>query len=61
MARTSAGLSQGGLGDLVGVRGQTVYRYEADQIVPSSVVAVKIAKACGISVEFLVLGTSELS
>ena len=51
--REAKGLTQAQLADLIGVSRKTVNTVENGVFVPSTVVALKLAKALGISVEAL--------
>lgn len=52
--RKKKGLSQADLGKAVGTSGDIIGRYERDEVKPSIEVAVKIADALDISLDFLV-------
>lgn len=58
-ARNRRGLTQGKLGDLVGVQSNTVYRWEAGGPVPGAKTIKKLSDALGVSTDFL-LGEGEL-
>jgi transcriptional regulator with XRE-family HTH domain len=57
--RKKKGLSQGDLGKVVGTSGDIIGRYERDEVKPSIEVAVKVADALEVSLDFLV-GKSEI-
>ena len=52
--RKKEGLSRDALGKLVGTSGAVIGRYERGEITPSVEIANKIAKALGVSLDFLV-------
>jgi putative transcriptional regulator len=52
-ARTAAGLTQADLAELVGVTRKTINTVENGVFVPSTVLALKVARALGTSVEAL--------
>lgn len=52
--RKKKGLSQGELGKAVGTSGDIIGRYERDEVKPSIEVAVKLADALEVSLDFLV-------
>ena len=52
-ARTAAGLTQADLAELVGVTRKTINTVENGVFVPSTVLALKVARALGTSVETL--------
>lgn len=55
--RTERGLAQATLGDLVGVRNQTIHRYEKGEVLMMEAdVAIKIAEAVGTDVRWLISG-----
>lgn len=54
-------MSQGGLADLIGVRPHTVYRYERQRLSPSAGALLRIAQACGVSMEWLLTGEDTLA
>ncbi len=54
LLRKKKGLSQGELGRAVGTSGDIVGRYERDEVKPSIEVAVKLADALEVSLDFLV-------
>jgi transcriptional regulator with XRE-family HTH domain len=51
-------LSQNDLGKIVGTSGDIIGRYERDEVKPSIDVAIKIADALGVSLDYLVGKTS---
>jgi Predicted transcriptional regulators len=51
--RIDAGLSQVELAERVGIRAHTLWRYEADQNMPSARVLQRIAEALGTTVDVL--------
>ena len=53
VARTAAGLTQADLAELVGVTRKTINTVENGVFVPSTVLALKLARALGTSVETL--------
>ena len=53
VARTAAGLTQADLAELVGVTRKTINTVENGVFVPSTVLALKVARALGTSVETL--------
>lgn len=61
LARKKAGLSMQGLAERVtpSVSAQAISKYEADKMMPSSAVLVGLAKALGVSLDFLVGGQVE--
>ena len=59
MARKSAGLTQEALAQAVGVRAQMIYRYERHGTIPTAVGADRLARACGVSVGWLITGEGE--
>lgn len=52
-ARESAGYSQKALAEIVGVKPNTFHGYESGKHDPKSELLIEIAKACGVSVDFL--------
>jgi transcriptional regulator with XRE-family HTH domain len=56
--RKKIGLSQNDLGKLVGTSGDIIGRYERNEVKPSIEVAIKIADALQVSVDYLVGKTS---
>lgn len=56
--RKRKGLSQADLGKIVGTSGDIIGKYERDDVKPSVEVAVKIADALDVSLDFLVGKTS---
>ena len=53
VARTAAGLTQADLAELVGVTRKTINTVENGVFVPSTVLALKVARALGMTVEAL--------
>jgi transcriptional regulator with XRE-family HTH domain len=51
-------LSQNDLGKIVGTSGDIIGRYERDEVKPSIDVAIKVADALGVSLDYLVGKTS---
>ena len=51
VARAERGLSQGDLAKLVGVSRQTISQIERGDYSPSVMLALKLAKLCGVTVE----------
>ncbi len=61
-ARRRAGLSQAGLAELVNVRRSAVSNWEsANEVLPSMQNLLSIAKACGVSLEWLGTGRGGIS
>lgn len=52
--RKKRGISQGNLGKMVGTSGDIIGRYERDEVKPSIEVAIKIADALEVSLDYLV-------
>jgi len=52
--RTQRGLSQEGLAEEVGVRGQQIWRYEKGDNTPAADVLAQIARALGTSADYLI-------
>ena len=55
-ARVASGLSQHLLGEAMGVRNQTIWRYEAGRAEPSGDLLVKMAQTLGVSAIWLMTG-----
>lgn len=55
-AREALGIKQAELADAIGVRPQSMWRFEHDEMTPSAESAVLIARKLGVSVEWLILG-----
>lgn len=55
-ARELVGLSQAALADAIGVRPTSVWRFEHDENAPSAESAVLLARALGVTVEWIVMG-----
>jgi transcriptional regulator with XRE-family HTH domain len=61
-ARIAAGLTVGTeFAEKIGVKPHTLWRYEKDQIEPSAKVLLRIAHACGVTMEFLLEGKNKRS
>lgn len=58
-ARESAGMTQAGLANAIGVQGQTIWRYEHGETTPGADVLGRIARACGVSSDALLFGDDE--
>lgn len=56
-ARRSANLTQASLGALIGVDHGTVYRWETGQREPSAIMLGRIALACGVTADSLLVGS----
>ena len=57
--RKERGWSQKDLGEILDMGPVTLHRYENDQIIPSVMVAARIAEALGVTIDFLVNGEKE--
>lgn len=56
-ARECAGFSKGtDFADKIGVRAHTLWRYEDGRITPRATVLLKIARACGTTIEWILTG-----
>lgn len=58
-ARQAAGLTQDDLARKVGLRGQTVYRYESGALLPGLVALEAIATVCAVTTDWLIRGVGE--
>ena len=55
--RLEMGLTQVRLGELSGVRGQTIWRYEAGEATPDLACLARVARALDVSVDRLIEGS----
>jgi transcriptional regulator with XRE-family HTH domain len=57
LARQASGLSIRKLGELCGVSGQAIHKYEMGATYPRSTVLVSLSRALGVSIDFLMGNT----
>lgn len=56
LAREASGLSRDALGIAIGVRGQTIYRWEREDIAPRADTLSRLADALSVDVRWLLTG-----
>lgn len=61
LVRKQKNLTQKAVGEVLGVVADVVSKYERDQMVPSIEVAAKFSKVLNVSLDYLILGDSQLT